>query len=268
MSPALIPAHGRWLDTGATDQPPAWFAAARAAGFVGVVLDLMTPGWETAYARAGAAGLARMLFQGYYPPAFADPAQAVARAQLAVAAAQRVGYRGTVWLDWEAVPGTVSGAAAERWINAWAQTVDHALGRGTAGLYEGANQPLDGPALYYGLIVVHYWKSASLVPAVVARGYQGVQLQASWAWDGHAADQDLFQADALGDTAWAEPGDAAAAAPSAPGGGDLAEQVAALAQAVAALKAGAVTRADLAAWLATGVQRWDGSGNGGGGAAG
>ena len=72
----------------------------------------------------------------------------------------------TVWLDLEDEhrdAATVTGI-----INTWAGAIKSAGYE--PGLYVGAGQPLDADALY-GLAVVRYWHSVSIVPDVAVAGY-------------------------------------------------------------------------------------------------
>ncbi|MHB1610983.1 MAG: glycoside hydrolase domain-containing protein, partial [Sulfobacillus sp.] len=125
MSVQVANRPGRWLDFASNDHPASWYQAVKTSGIVGVVLDLMSPGWTAAYHNAMAAGLAVMLFQGYYAPDWVITADAAQRADYAVSQAESVGYpKGAVlWLDWEAVPPAVTAAEALTWINRWTQVV-------------------------------------------------------------------------------------------------------------------------------------------------
>jgi len=230
---STMPAHGRWVDFAGTRRLLTWYQQLRALGIQGVCVDAMTDGWQQDYHRAGEAGLARMVFQGYYAPLWADVAQARPRAEQIVPALEAVGYQGTVWLDCEAMDG-LSDQQAIDWINAWAETVEAALGKGTSGIYVGAGVPLTGTQLYQDLIVTHYWRSASQVPAVATRGYQGVQhLPLETDLAGYAVDLDDWGPDLLGAFAQAMPGVAVPAAVPADG----TAQVAQLAQRLAAVEA-------------------------------
>lgn len=179
----------------------AWYQGIKAQGYDGVLIDLMSTGWQSDFAVALQAGLGVALFQGYYQPAWADPPAAAQRAQYAVQQAETVQYpaRGPLYLDLENVDNADE-AAMIAWVNTWSKTVS-APGF-TPGLYVGANQPISGTNLYQALIYTsHYWKSASTVPDVAHRGYQIVQTAEGQTLDGQAVDDDTFAPDALGDSA-------------------------------------------------------------------
>lgn len=190
------PLQSRWLDFGDAGRTLDWYRQAQTAGYDGVILDCITPGTQQDCAYARQAGLAVMAFQGYYPPAFQDLAQATSRAQQALQWAQQTGYPtgAMIWLDWESAD--VSPAFGVQWINQWATVVQQ--GGYVPGIYVGAPQPLDATTLYYALIVQHYWKSLSQVPPVAVRGYQLVQVSDSTDLAGLACDADVVTGDALG----------------------------------------------------------------------
>lgn len=236
MSMRVAPLTGRWLDFASNDQPASWYHAVKASGVVGVVLDVMSAGWTAAYHNALAAGLAIMLFQGYYAPDWVIMADAAQRADYAVSQAESVGYpKGAIlWLDWEAVPAAVTPADAVTWINRWTQMVQS---RGyVAGLYVGVPQPLSSQALYLQLILAHYWRSCSGdTAAVYRRGYQMVQTACNQMVVGVTVDLDTVGPDALGGLPPAAV--PVAASPSSDPTVSLADELAALTTRVGQLEA-------------------------------
>jgi hypothetical protein len=246
--------QARVVDLGSTGHPLSWYQAVRAAGYVGILLDCMTPGWDRDYAAALEAGLAVGVFQGYYVPDWATgPAGAAQRARDAVAQVEAVGYpKGAlIWLDSESW-GAVPTAACIAWINAWSQTIRQA--GYVDGLYVGAGTPLTADELYQALLTEHYWKSCSQVPPVPQRGYQILQTCGVVVAGVHV-DVDWVQADALGgQPLFVVPAAAPATAPDPVAA--LSQEVAALKAALTALQATAVTRQDLTAWLTQGVQHF------------
>lgn len=243
-----VPAGSRWFDHSVSGIPPSWYARRRAEGYYGCLLDLMTGGVAADVAAARQAGLAIMLYQGYWAADFAIGAKAVTRAQFAVQFAQQVGYpQGDVlWLDWESVPKGVTTDQAIQWINAWADTAAQA--GYVPGLYPGLPQPLTPDQLYWQLKVQHYWRSCSAdAPAVSVRGYQLIQTACSQLVDGVEIDLDVVQADALGGLplAWAPHPAAVTPSTTTPVPSDLEgrvadleHQVVALSQALQQVKAG------------------------------
>lgn len=247
---ATLPRGTRVVDLGSTGHPASWYAAVRAAGYAGVILDCMTGGFDADYEAALGAGLAVALFQGYYPPAWIQgPAGARNRANLAIQQANRVGYPAgaLIWLDSEAW-GSVSAAACIEWINIWSRTIRDA--GFVDGLYVGAGTPLTADQLYTDLITQHYWKSGSQVPMVATRGYQLVQTSLNDVIAGVRVDVDIVQPDALnGEAVFVAPApQPPAAAPAAPANPPdaLAQQVAALQQQLQTLQGSVVTKAELA----------------------
>jgi hypothetical protein len=231
---------GLWVDFGSTGRPADWYQALQAGNtgslgpVVGVILDCMTGGWIADYQHARRAGLAVMLFQGYWPDAWTGgPAAATHRAARAVQQAQQAGYPAgaTIWLDSEAWPSTMPVDAWAQWINTWSTAI-RAAGY-VDGIYVGAGQPAGVTAqdLYQRLITQHYWRSASAVPDVATRGYQIVQTRLDLAVAGYAVDLDTVHPDALGDLPPAVvPVPAATpAAPASPTGPTLAQVAADLA---------------------------------------
>lgn len=188
---------GRLLDFGSTGHPASFYQATRAAGDVGVILDVQTAGWQADAAAATAAGLGFALFQGYWAPAFQDPAQATTRAAYAVAQADAIGYPhgAAIFLDWESA--AVSATAGIDWINAWAAEVVRA--GFAAGLYVGVPQPLNATELYQALPNVHlYWRSLSgSTVGVATRGYAVVQSSRT-PLAGVSVDADVSASDHLG----------------------------------------------------------------------
>jgi len=241
MAVSVKPATpGLWVDFGSTGRPADWYQALQAGStgglgpVVGVILDCMTGGWPTDYQAALDAGLEVMLFQGYWPAAWAGgPGAAMQRATLAVHQAQQAGYPAgaILWLDSEAWPDTVTVEAWAQWINAWSAAIRQA--GYTDGIYVGAGQPAGVTAqdLYQRLITQHYWRSASAVPDVAKRGYQIVQTRLDLAVAGYAVDLDTVHPDALGDLppAGVPVPPATPAAPASPTGPTLAQVAADLA---------------------------------------
>ncbi|MDA8118464.1 MAG: DUF1906 domain-containing protein [Gammaproteobacteria bacterium] len=191
---------GAWIDLQSAGHPLTFYQAVKAAGKVGVILDLQTLGWQTDYPLARQAGLGTMLFQGFWSPGFAIPTLAQQRGIYAVQQAKAVAYpAGAVsWLDWEAVPSDVTEAQGIAWISAWSLAVKN--GGYAPGLYVGANQPLSALALYQQLIYIsHYWRSCSASTVLVAtRGYQMTQTACGQMIDGVPVDFDTAGTDALG----------------------------------------------------------------------
>jgi hypothetical protein len=119
----------------------------------------------------------------------------------AVANAQAVGLPGgmNIWLDLEGIADVASSFDVIAYCNAWFAEMS-AAGY-VPGLYVGADAILDGEELYYALSVEHYWQSGSEVPDVEVRGYCMVQtIDDAYEIDGCAYDQDIAQADKLGNT--------------------------------------------------------------------
>lgn len=245
MATQIHAAGGRWVDFGSTGHPPEWYAALRARGYTGVVLDAMTGGWQADYGHALAAGLQVMIFQGYYAPAWTGGATGGAqRADALLREVRTVDYpaHGQLWLDSEDW-GSIPAPEAIAWMNAWFTAVRQA--GYTDGIYVGANTPLTGDQLYTDLITAHYWRSASAVPPVTRRGYQMVQTPGATVL-GVPVDEDLIQADALG-------GLPLAVVPILPSAPDpMTVQVTTLTHAVGDLKAAV---ADLTARVGTAVTR-------------
>ena len=199
MAVVTAPAGARIVDLGGVLTGPQAAALAQ-DGVWGVLLDLATPGIAPSIESARMNGLHVGVFQGYYPAAFIDPQAADQRAQWALTvlhSADALEPGLTVWLDWEAVPARDTVPAAEAWINAWNAVVVKA--QGIAGLYEGANQPLNGQELYAGLTSTRYWRSCSAsVPVVFDRGYCLVQTACGQTVAGVGVDLDTAQTDHLG----------------------------------------------------------------------
>jgi hypothetical protein len=104
-----------------------------------------------------------------------------------------------IWLDLEGIAEVASSFDVIASCNAWFAEVS-AAGY-VPGLYVGANAILDGEELYYALSVEHYWRSGSEVPDVEVRGYCMVEtIDDAYEIDGCAYDQDITQADNLGNT--------------------------------------------------------------------
>jgi len=234
---------GFWVDFRNPGRPAEWYRALahgqpQWGPVVGVIVDCMTPGWDTDYQVALDNGLEVMLFQGYDPAAWSGGESAArARAALAVQEAQKVGFGGTLWLDSEAWPNTVTLAEWANWINTWSQAIrDAGL---TDGVYVGAGQPyiVSPLILYQNLSTEHYWRSASAVPNVATRGYQVVQVRLDIMLAGWPVDLDVVHPDYLGGLPMASVARPAAdpAAPSGSDTGRLAADIAALQQQLATL---------------------------------
>lgn len=200
-SPAMILTTrslvGRLLDFGSTGHAASFYDTIHASGYVGVLLDLETAGWQADAAAATAAGLGVALFQGYFAPYFQDPAQATTRGAYAVAQATSIGYPhgAVIFLDWESA--AVSASVGIDWINAWAAEVVRA--GFAAGLYVGVPQPLSADELYLALPNVHlYWRSLSgSTVGVATRGY-AITQSGRGPLAGVAVDDDASGADHLG----------------------------------------------------------------------
>ncbi len=233
MLTKVVSLPGKWADLSSTGHPLSAYQALKAGGYVGVILDLETQGWQTDYNNALAAGLGVMLNQGYWGPAWIDPAQAKLRAQYAVQQMRSVQYplAGTVFLDCESMMA-LTPTAVLNWMNAWDAEV-HANGYTALGKYEGSGVPLTGQQWYSDLaLTAHYWKSGSAVPMVAVRGYQVVQTRMTHLFDGVAIDDDEVGPDRLGGQAMAVVAPNAVPAPVITTSTDWQPAVAALKQTV------------------------------------
>lgn len=197
MALAIPFLSGDLADLSSTGHPPAFYAALRQAGYRGVILDVLSTGWDTDYTAALSAGLLVMLYQGYWSPAWANPAEATTRARQAIAAADLVHYPvpAVIWLDLEGVPDTVSADSCAAWIDTWAGLVQDA---GYApGLYVGVPQPLSAQALYDRPAIQHYWRGCSAdVVDVAVRGYQ-LRQSCGYVLSGIPLDRNTVALDAL-----------------------------------------------------------------------
>jgi hypothetical protein len=119
----------------------------------------------------------------------------------AAANAQALGLPGgmNIWLDLEGIADGTSSSDVIDYCNAWFAAVS---GAGyVPGLYVGTDAILDRQQLYYDLSVEYYWQSGSEVPEVEVRGYCMVQtISDAFEIDGCIYDQDVIQADNLGNT--------------------------------------------------------------------
>lgn len=204
MQTTLVPAKGRWADFSTTGHPIGWYQALKAAGYQGVILDLMTQGWPTDYHFALEAGLDVMFLQGYYAPYWSVPTAAKQRAQYAITQLRSVSSPTgvTLFLDCEDM-GAVSASAAIDWFNGWDKELA-TTGYRSLGKYEGAGCPLTGAQWYQDLPrTAHYWRSASTVPTVAVRGYQLVQTRLQALVDGVAIDENTASPDIKGNSAMA-----------------------------------------------------------------
>lgn len=101
-----------------------------------------------------------------------------------------------VWRDWEGVLNGSSVADCIADINSWNKEV---VGGGyRPGIYIGFNEILSSSDLYWRLTCAHYWKGASVVPAISVRGYQIIQSLAPSPVPGYDWDRDVVLKDALG----------------------------------------------------------------------
>jgi hypothetical protein len=144
-------------------------------------------------------GLALMAVQHCQRPGWL-PSQALGEQYGATAEfnAQAIGLPPgvTLWLDLEGIAPYASAAETIAYVNAWTSQV---AGAGyQAGLYVGANQPLNGDELYWRLKVTRYWRSASTVPDIPYRGYCMAQALAPSPIDGISVDRNVVMADAFG----------------------------------------------------------------------
>lgn len=193
----IVSIKGPGVDLASTGHPLSWYEGIKAKGKMWVGLDLMTSGFESDMKNALQAGLHVILFQGFYEPAWSEPAEAQNRANFAVSAAKNAGYDvgAPIALDFESVP--VDAQAAEVWAKTWANVVEDA--GFVPAIYVGVPQPLDSDALY-GLPFQHYWKSYSGNTVEVAtRGFQIIQSAGSQDLDGVSVDIDEAGSDLLGD---------------------------------------------------------------------
>ena len=165
-----------------------------------VILDSYSTHLKADVDNALQAGIAVALFQGYWPQAWSDAAEATTRANDALSAAKSVNYpkNAVIWLDCEEM--NITAIQAIDWINAWSKIV-HDAGY-EAGVYIGDNCPLNGTQWYEDLPwVTHYWKSPSqAIPEVAVRGYQLIQESLSQDLNGHSVDFDIATTDQKGGT--------------------------------------------------------------------
>lgn len=222
-----VPAGTKLADLSSTGHAVTWYQALLQSGVQGVVLDGASPGVSADIQNALDAGLSVQLFQGYFTPAWAVPAQATARANALVTLAKEVQWPSgsgapVLWLDLEST-GNAPASALITWITNWGRVVQQAGFQ--AGLYNGPGHPLSGQQLWDIPTITHYWKSASNVPAIPQRGYQMIQTAFNQSFQGVAVDYDTVQADELGSLPVAV---ALTAGPSAASFASLQQQVAAL----------------------------------------
>lgn len=193
----IISLKGQGMDFNSVGHPLSWYEGVKAKNCDWVALDLMTSGFEADVKLALQSGLAVILFQGYWEPAWADPAEAQNRANFAVNAAKSAGYEmgAPIVLDFESV--SVDQSSAMAWCRAWCEVVANA--GFVPAIYVGVPQPLS-PDDLYALPFQHYWKSCSADTVEVStRGYQIVQRACGQNIDGVAVDLDESAADLLGD---------------------------------------------------------------------
>jgi hypothetical protein len=178
-----------------------WYVDLLRSGVGGVEIDCESPGAQADIHHALQAGLYVLLYQGYYQPAWAVPAEAMRRATQMVQAAKLAGFpaagpnRPTLALDLESC-GNVGATAIFTWVSNWGRVIQDA--GYSAGLYVGSRQPLSGKQLYAEPTIDHYWEGASKVPMVATRGYEIIQHQWNQTFQGAAVDYDIVQADKLG----------------------------------------------------------------------
>ena len=226
-----LPAGTACIDKQSNGQSLSWYQALLQSGVHAVLLDMMTGNVQPDIQNALTAELAVMIFQGFYTPAFAIPAQATVRAQMIVGAAKAAGFPSgqnapVLWLDLEAC-GSVPADAIFSWVTNWGQVVQQAGYQ--AGLYVGAGQPLSSQQLYSIPTITHYWRSASNVPAVAVRGYEILQGKWNQIFEGVSVDYDTVQVDAKGSLPIAV---TLSTGPNAPTFEALVQRVAALEQSV------------------------------------
>ena len=149
------------------------------------------------YSRAAAAGMAVVLFQGYYQPYWLDAKFGTSQGNKAVAAAVTVKYPhgAQIYLNLENA-GNSTRTILLSWVKNWAAAVR--AGSYVAGVYVGANPVLTASDLDAMPGVSAYWRSASTsgVPQVT-RGYAQRQSSADFekalcgtTIDGDTADTD------------------------------------------------------------------------------
>jgi hypothetical protein len=206
LTTVALPAGSRVVDLGSTGHPLAWYQAVKDAGIAAVMLDAATPGVVADAQAALAAGLGVGLFQGYWPPAWKYIDYAEPRAAEIVRIAREIGLpaqatpRLPLFLDLEAVPAQVDSNDLRRWVSRWVETV--AMAGYQAGIYEGANQGLDGTDFIllpksYGPVV--FWRSASDVPPI-SDGYVLEQQRWNQALNGVPVDYDQVTVNSAGQT--------------------------------------------------------------------
>ncbi|WKV08213.1 DUF1906 domain-containing protein [Thermoanaerobacterium sp. CMT5567-10] len=103
----------------------------------------------------------------------------------------------TVYVDLEGVASGTSASDIIAYANTWHDVIEQA--GYIPGIYVGANSYLTGSQLYNSLKFQHYWKSLSIVPNVVVRGYEMVQLRQINQL-GVLIDEDVVYGDNLGNT--------------------------------------------------------------------
>ena len=193
----VVAINGPGFDLASTGHDLAFYEAAKAQGKEWVALDVMSQGWDVDFKNALEAGLTCLFFQGYWAPAFSDPAEAISRANYGVDQLKTIGVPkgASLVLDFESVD--VDEEEAILWVNAWSKAVDDA--GYVPGIYVGVPQPISSANLYDALpYISHYWKSCSGSAADVAvRGYQIIQDACGQSIDGVAVDFDTATEDNL-----------------------------------------------------------------------
>ena len=193
----VVAISGPGFDLASTGHDLAFYEAAKTQGKEWVALDVMSQGWDVDFKNALDAGLTCLFFQGYWAPAFSDPAEAISRANYGVDQLKTVGVPkgASLVLDFESVD--VDEEEAITWVNAWSKVVDDA--GYVPGIYVGVPQPISSANLYDALpYISHYWKSCSGSAADVAvRGYQIIQDACGQSIDGVAVDFDTATEDNL-----------------------------------------------------------------------
>ncbi len=164
-------------DNGNSGETPAEMSCILAHGYSFDTIDVSTSGggnhWDSEYRRAAALGLDVVLFQGYDPDAFANPATATSRGNTIGQAAKSIGYPAgaTIFVD---IEDNARSAAARKnnvaWVQAWADAV-RSYGY-TAGAYIGVPQSLTAAQLNTSLSKVSvFWRSASGSAPQTSLGY-------------------------------------------------------------------------------------------------
>jgi len=206
-APSALPANAvvlsggiMGIDAAATGYPATFYTCCKSEGRPVIFVDIASSGYENEVTTALDAGCYVVLYQGYDPALWANPANGTSRGQSAATAAQTVGYpkQATIYLDIEDA-SDISAQTMTQWVNNWAQEVTG--GGWEAGVYLGCGQPLSGSQWNSIPKVNHFWETCSTSCRVaVPPGYQVVQTACSATFCGQSVDLDTFQTDNNGGT--------------------------------------------------------------------